>query len=230
MLNTCLQLGVWMTAYSTWKKTSLKLLFLVFFFLSPLNFHKLLSASAHVGWCFLCRFEIFWHCSASIAHLKQQQNLQKTTWQRTVSCKSWKRDANTVCVQVFPLNIRFNSEKRSCKCKSRAQRWRVTFEPPLEWKGYSLMTWITISSSAILTQHSHCGSFRGFRKAKWVLHICLGKQGLFICFISPTFCVLPLHLFALALQTSNLAVAFIYLNKGGREMEGRSRGSRDVAL
>lgn len=50
------------------------------FFSLPLKFPQLLSASAHVGSCFLCRFEIFCHCSASIAHLKQQQNLQKTTW------------------------------------------------------------------------------------------------------------------------------------------------------
>lgn len=86
MLNTWLQPGVWMTACSMWKKSNSKVALAVFF-LSPLNFHKLLSASAHVG-CFLCRFEMFWHCKASVAHLKQQQNLQKTTWQRTISYKT----------------------------------------------------------------------------------------------------------------------------------------------
>lgn len=51
-------------------------------------------------------------------------------------------------------------------------------------------------------------------KANWVLHIYLDYQGLFICFIYPIFCVLHLNLFVLALATSDLAAACIYLNKG----------------
>lgn len=99
---------------------------LALFFLSPLNFHKLLSASAHVGWCFLCRFEIFWHCIASIALLKRQQNLQKTTWQPTISHKTWKWDENTVRMQVLLLNTWFNSELWSWKCKSKDGGWPLT--------------------------------------------------------------------------------------------------------
>lgn len=89
------------------KKKHLWSCFCSFFSLSPLNFHKVLSASAHVGWCFLRRFEIFCQCNASIAHLKQQQNLQKTTWQGTVSCK--RGDENTVCTQVFLSSTWFSS-------------------------------------------------------------------------------------------------------------------------
>lgn len=66
-------------------------------------------------------------------------------------------------------------------------------------------------SSSWLPSEKFCKrvSWRSW-KASWVLHIYLDYEGLFICFVYLTFCVLLLNLFALASETLDLAAALIY--------------------